>query len=563
MSVCTPCRGQFLSPFFLVPKPDGTQRFILNLKNLNKFLEPEHFKMEDSRLAMRLIQPGYFMASLDLQDAYFMLPIACESRKFLRFLFDNVYYEFTCLPFGLNLAPRVFTKLLKPVLANLREKGFLSVAYLDDLLLFGSSYSNCLYNVKETAKLLTDLGFIINTRKSNLTPSTSCKFLGFVYDSQQMTLKVPSDKQMRTRESIITFLGKHRFKIRDLAKIIGTLVALCPATRYGWVYTKKLEHEKFVALSNSGGNFDAPMSLSWEARQDLKWWHNAVKDSFCPIRRFVFHLTIYTDASPTGWGAVCKTNKAHGHWNSVERSKHINYLELLAVLLGLKSLANTRSNCDILLRVDNTTAISYVNRMGGIQFPELNGVAREIWQWCEMRNIWIYASYIKSSDNSEADKESRRISPETEWSLAPVAFEKIVSVFGLPDIDLFASTNNKKCDKFVSWGRDSDAFAIDAFTLNWKKFFFYAFPPFSLIPKVLQKIVSDQASGIVIVPFWKTQPWYPLYTSLLTKEPILFKPNTDLLSFYNRSHPLSQNLTLVAGFLSGVPTSGNNYQLQQ
>lgn len=57
--------------------------------------------------------------------------------------------------------------------------------------------------------------------------------------------------------------------------------------------------------------------------------------------------------------------------------------------------------------------------------------------------------------------------------------------------------------------RDPDAYKVDAFTLNWSTLNFYAFPPFSVVSRMLQKIIDDKAEGIVVVPFWISQPWYP------------------------------------------------------
>lgn len=64
--------------------------------------------------------------------------------------------------------------------------------------------------------------------------------------------------------------------------------------------------------------------------------------------------------------------------------------------------------------------------MGSIQHPHLNDLARNIWQWCEARNIWLYASYINTRDNKEADFESRKTNPDTEWELSDKAFQKII-----------------------------------------------------------------------------------------------------------------------------------------
>lgn len=99
--------------------------------------------------------------------------------------------------------------------------------------------------------------------------------------------------------------------------------------------------------------------------------------------------------------------------------------------------------------------------------------------------------------------------------------------------------------------RDPEAYKVDAFTLDWNKLKFYAFPPFSMVLKMLQKIIEDKAEGIVVVPLWVSQPWYPIFKSLLVGDPLIFKPNRFLLSFSKSPHPLWKNLILVAGKLSG------------
>lgn len=81
--------------------------------------------------------------------------------------------------------------------------------------------------------------------------------------------------------------------------------------------------------------------------------------------------------------------------------------------------------------------------------------------------------------------------------------------------DLYATKLNKKCTKFISWKRDPKAFNIDASTIDCRNSFLYAFLPPSMILKTLRKIVNDEVSGIVIVPFGLCQPCYPLFMQLL------------------------------------------------
>ena len=81
-------------------------------------------------------------------------------------------------------------------------------------------------------------------------------------------------------------------------------------------------------------------------------------------------------------------------------------------------------------------------------------------------------------------------------------------IYFKPDIDMFASRLNCQFKPFVSWVPDPEAMAADAFTLNCDNEFIYVFPPFIIVPRILQKIQEDQARALMIVQLWATQPWF-------------------------------------------------------
>lgn len=99
---------QFLSYMFLVSKKDGKNRPVINLKKLNNFITHEHFKTEGLYMVRDLLKRGEWMCKIDLKDAYLTTNIYEEDRKYLKFLWDDKIYQFTCLPFGLASAPRIF-----------------------------------------------------------------------------------------------------------------------------------------------------------------------------------------------------------------------------------------------------------------------------------------------------------------------------------------------------------------------------------------------------------------------------------------------------------------------
>ncbi|KAI8441190.1 hypothetical protein MSG28_009421 [Choristoneura fumiferana] len=453
--------------------------------------------------------PKCYMGTIDLKDAYFLLGIHPKYKKYLRFMWKSDIYEFQVLPFGLNTAPYVFTKLLRPVMQNLRSNGHMLSYYLDDIYIVGRSYDECLNSIHATLQTVTTLGFIVNYEKSSLIPQTSVQYLGFILDSENYHLSLPDKKKTKIKQEINLFLKLSTCKIRDFAHLTGLLVSACPATEYGWLYTKDLERQKYIYLKQNSGDYDKIMPVSVAVKNDLTWWSRKIDKANSKIKCNNFCKEVYSDASLTGWGGSCEMETAAGLWNDEEKKNHINYLELLAAFLSLKTFCFNLSDCEILLRIDNTTAISYINRMGGVQFPHLNSITRQIWKFCEDRKLIIFASYIKSELNVIADKESRKSHSEIECELSDNFFQDILHSFGLPDVDLFASRANAKCKRYVSWKGDPDAFQIDAFTLSWKPYFFYAFPPFSLISKMLQKIISEQSEGIVVVPKWHAQAWYP------------------------------------------------------
>lgn len=88
--------------------------------------------MEDIRTVTRLVTKNCFMCTIDLKDAYFFVRVNTNSRKYLRFVFENILYEFICLPFGLCSALYMFTTLMKPIISALRKMNVIIYIYLDD-----------------------------------------------------------------------------------------------------------------------------------------------------------------------------------------------------------------------------------------------------------------------------------------------------------------------------------------------------------------------------------------------------------------------------------------------
>ena len=104
-----PITPGFYGRLFCVPKSSGGWRPVLDLSALNTFIRQIPFRMETASSIRESMQQGDWAASIDLTDAYFHLLIHKRDRKFLRFQWQGQTYQFRALPFGLSLAPWIFT----------------------------------------------------------------------------------------------------------------------------------------------------------------------------------------------------------------------------------------------------------------------------------------------------------------------------------------------------------------------------------------------------------------------------------------------------------------------
>lgn len=548
-------KGEFISNIFTRNKSNGKIRVILNLKNLNQFVSYHHFKMEHLPFVLELVHENDYFGSIDLSDAYFSVPVAQEHWKYFKFMWNGVLYAYKVMMFGLSSAPRIFTKICKPILACLRASHAIRCSlYIDDMIVMAHTASALTKNLDIICNLFEDLGFNINYEKSMLSPSNLVKHLGYIIDSSSMTIAIPNEKNVEIREKCKSFSASNSTSIRQGASLIGTLQAYSQGTEWGRLFYRDLDRDKIKALRKSAGNFEALYSLSAETKENLKFWITAENLSPRFFGYRVYHAQIFSDASLTGWGAHLEGVKAGGNWSADESIYHINWLELKACWLGLKSFVSNRRNLNVSVRLDNTCAIHYINNMGGV-IESLDHLAKDIWLWCREKSLFITASYIPGSENVIADFASRNIAVNTEWSLKLDIFLELNSRFGPLDCDLFASRLNHKLDKYVSWHPDPNSNFVDAFSQRWTDLgLCYAFPPFNLIGKVLNKVINEKLELILIAPNWPTQHWFSSLVDCLVEEPMLLpcKSDTVCLEHDKKSvHPIWQKLNLICCRLSG------------
>jgi hypothetical protein len=336
---------------------------------------------------------------------------------------------------------------------------------------------------------------------------------------------------------------------------LGILNWASQSVEYASAHYRNLQASYTRNVHLAHGDLSSTITLSGEAKSDLNWW---IKRAKFQVGRSISasppSITIFSDASLSGWGAVSDDVKTGGPWTTADTKRHINELELYAAFNGLKCIASSAHRTTVEINIDNTTAVAYINKKGGTKSSSLCSVALEISTWCEEREIDLHAVHLPGESNFVADAESHKPLSTGDWKLSTSAFQKIQQLWNMR-VDLFASSWNTQLPIFVSWFPQPGAWKTDAFTLNWRYVKSFMFPPFNLISRCLSKLIQDRATTIMITPFWPTQSWFPILLELSVDIPRMFHPEQDLLiSPLGEFHQLTANHTirLIAWRLSGV-----------
>ena len=148
--------------------------------------------------------------------------------------------------------------------------------------------------------------------------------------------------------------------------------------------------------------------------------------------------------------------------------------------------------------------------------------------------------------------------PPSEWSLHPRVAKQIFQRLGTPHIDLFAMPENAKLPVFVAPLAEPKAYAEDALAISWEGLWAYAYPPTSIMNKVLEKVLTANVDLILIAPAWPTQAWFPVLLNLSVRNPLRLPVLPNLLKQTNKQlfHSNPAHLRLHAWLLQNRLSPG-------
>ena len=550
----------WVSNIFLVPKRQGGFRLILNLRNLNKFVQYTKFRMDHVDQVIKLLRPLDWMCSLDLTQAYGSLFLHPSHQKYFQFTWRGNFYCYTTLPQGFSDSPRIFVKTTLPLMASLRRQLIDILIYIDDTFLHSHCPNVLIRNLNLTRDLFHNSGLTVNIEKSCLVPVQQMEFLGFVFNSVAYTITVTAAKQKGLLRLVSSILEKPQkpITIRLLAKVIGKIVAMFPASDDAKLNYRILDNLKCKSLAHFK-SWDSKVQLTGACLKQLMWWKTFLMKA--PISKSlavpVPTIEIFTDASGFAYGSVKDGVELQGRFTEKQKKFSINTKELLAIYFALGAYASQLKDEVVHIRCDNMVAIFCVKRFGSRDVFR-NRLVSKIYGLARKYNFQIVISYIPSKKNL-SDRASRKFaanSIHSEWTLSDHDFKIISKLWhSPPEVDLFASADNKKCDKFVSWKPCVGAMHVDSFSMDWHKINGFLFAPFAILHSVVKKCLDDRVLQMCgIFPMWETKTWYPGLMRLAGGKVTMLPKETASRLYLpwdkSQRHPMANRLRILFANLS-------------
>ena len=294
-----PLQRCYPSHLFTVPKTSDTggERVVIDLSSLNLHIHCPTFKMYTVSKLRNSIPKGAYFTSIDISDAFHHIPIHTRFQKYLAFTHEGKLFFFQAMPFGINIGPRIFSLIATEAVKYLHNIGISASVYIDDWLLWNKSPRALTLQTLTTVNFLQKLGFTLNLKKSLLEPSPTITYLGISWSGTNHTL-LPSSKALeKVRTMALEFLQLPSLSLKKYQRLLGSINFVAPYIRYGPLHLRQ------IILTSPNYKVKKSQPPSQLFLQHLRWW-TRTQNLVAPVPMSIPppNLTIWTDASKTGWG---------------------------------------------------------------------------------------------------------------------------------------------------------------------------------------------------------------------------------------------------------------------
>ncbi|WP_461509455.1 reverse transcriptase domain-containing protein [Rhodopirellula baltica] len=537
------------------------KRLIIDLRPLNRQIEPHPVQYEDLRSLSTHLRPKDYLIKWDLRDAFFHLGIHPEDQHFYEFEMEGEFFRCTSLPFGYRGSPLLFCDLVHQFVRFLRNPG--GVAHLesqgeDDFIFkFWERYRNSTDPVRITWYLddfmgmhcdptelevfgslvkgmMGQLGLQWKEEKSSWKPQRRLQHLGFLIDTESCLFVLPPHrlaklKKLARRVRVTALQNGRRLPARVLAQFTGYAQSCrlaIPGTRY-WL------HHLYRCLQGLR-SWSSRVQVSRPALAELRHWQkldpNTVSMALWPP--LPTH-TLSVDASTTGWGAKLETPGqrvpalAAGFWQHTEK-EHINGLEITAVRKAVDYFKSELRNQRITLVTDSLVTRWVLSRQNS-RSSALHRTYSHVYRLLDSLGIDMELKWIPSKDNTMPDILSRLTSAE-EYRLHPSLFTTIQRQYHCT-CDRYASLGTRQLGRYHSLQEEPGTEGGNCLhhpLESWRRERNWVFPPISELPTTIEFLLRHRLPALCLVPHWGHRAWFQRIAAS-AKRIVTFPPSASTI----------------------------------
>ena len=270
--------------------------------------------METIRDVILMMSQGCSFASVDFKHAFFSIKIKhediCDLYGKATITNSPAYHRALGLHHG-------YSQKFWNLYVHLRNHGIEISGYIVDSISLCDDYAEHALQMDYAVQFFDQLGFTVNINESVLPPfnSHTIEHLGFVLDSQKMTVTLTDSKKQCIHDLAVKIISTSSLPISDLAQFLGKLVATEPGFTHPPLYYKEIESFKNQQVVLHKGNYNAIIHMPNNIKHQIAWWRDNVHHT-C---RYVLipgpEHVIESDASNTGWGGLYDGKfTANGQW---------------------------------------------------------------------------------------------------------------------------------------------------------------------------------------------------------------------------------------------------------
>ena len=435
------------SRLFLVPKKMGD----LHLDHRPFHSQPSlgSSTLRDGNTGIRLCshQNQEWTVSIDILDAYLHVSMHQAVQKYLRVVVNKKVYQFSWLPFGLATSPREFTKLLRPVVALLRQRGVKLQFYLDNWLIRADTPEQAQLHAQTTIRMLQFLGWIINNEKSDLIPSQDFQFTGMQFNNRQFTVAPLLKMHLKVQSVHQNWMTNPNITACDLHRLLGVLVFMASLAQQGRLRLCPVKWWATSAWCQRTRSWDNWITVPLWVLSEVAWWASpaVLQDIFLATKET--EVTFFTDASSSGWGTQLGSSSTQGQWSASQRSWHINILEMQAVIYDVRDFLPHLRWFHLewfRLMCDNAVTMAYIKNEGGTRSYTLMQMTMRLLNWCDRKAITLVPVHLPGVHNIQMDSLSWvGQTLNAECTMAMECLRPAFAKWSKPQVDLFASFTNK------------------------------------------------------------------------------------------------------------------------